>query len=936
MSTALTWCPVIDIRLVPVPTAPGCARLCLRLINKTPRRKRTYETEFVDPNLYAVDIQVVCPTRIHRSTTFVELPRSYRYNRTIPAVGINCDIETHQDEGVLSLRTRSIPRKVVPRLEPRELQAETTPTFTALAADPLPLLRGILDEMRRYDATTWTAKLAALSGGDRQDAEDDRNRFKDDEIAAFERGIHLLDDPVYPQVRRAFAFMNEAMIAVANGRYDRWHLFQIVFIVSQLPGLASRAHPELEQIGDDAVEILWFAAGGGKTEAFLGLLLWQLFWDRLRGKSFGVTAMVRFPLRLLTFQQLKRMARALAAAEVIRDREKLVGARFSLGYFVGHDTIPNSIDDDRHARYKTGTIDDKVHVLRTCPFCGAPTAMSYDPEVRLVQHWCSRKATCPGGNKYLPLYVIDYDIYYYLPSVVVSTVDKLALLGQNQRFANLFGRISLLCGRHGASFLDVEKKRCAAAASCDGRSTNHPAACAGAKVFYPPFLDPGPSLLIQDELHLLSEETGAFDGHYETAAMETMRSLGHRPWKIIAATATIENYAHHARHLYLKPARQFPAPGPEAYESFYYQLNQDKIGRIFVGVLGVGRKHTPSVTRLQSLTYQEIQTARDLSRDPAALAVRYNLPPLTPDELTELIFRYELVLTYVLTRKGGDQIAEAIQSRVKKEIQELMPQHGALAVQTFSGGVDIGEMVEAMDEIETADPDLSPEERVRGVVATNIISHGVDINRFNIIVFGGFTRLVAEYIQASARVGRTFPGISFFVTTPQSDRDRSIFERFAKFHEYLDRLVDPSAINRWPPQALERTISGVLAGYLMAVAAATSDRRLDTVSKVLRSLGQPHTEALEPDNVVAWMKEAYGTAQADYPSYERALETIVRNRYAQITNAPPVGLPYDQDQLRAFLGAMRSLRDIDDPGYIRLQKADTPLMRVMRRSIRRS
>src|SRR5207245_762782 len=105
--------------------------------------------------------------------------------------------------------------------------------------------------------------------------------------------------------------------------------------------------------------------------------------------------------------------------------------------------------------------------------------------------------------------------------------------------------------------------------------------------------------------------------------------------------------------------------------------------------------------------------------------------------------------------------------------------------------------------------------RIRGVIATNIISHGVDVERFNLMLFAGFTRLVAEYIQASARVGRRRPGIVFLVATPQSERDRSILQQFAKFHEYVDRLVDPSALNRWPVPAMQRTIPGVLAGYLM-------------------------------------------------------------------------------------------------------------------------
>src|SRR5437764_11246031 len=124
-------------------------------------------------------------------------------------------------------------------------------------------------------------------------------------------------------------------------------------------------------------------------------------------------------------------------------------------------------------------------------------------------------------------------------------------------------------------------------------------------------------------------------------------------------------------------------------------------------------------------------------------------------------------------------------------------------------------MSAAVHRISEAAPEGAPQERLRGIVATNVIGHGVDVDRFNVIVFAGFPRLIAEYIQASARVGRTYPGISLFVATPQSERDRSVLDRFVKFHEYVDRLVDPSAINRWPEPAIRRTTPGILAGYLM-------------------------------------------------------------------------------------------------------------------------
>ena len=41
--------------------------------------------------------------------------------------------------------------------------------------------------------------------------------------------------------------------------------------------------------------------------------------DRLRGKSRGVTALVRYPLRLLTLQQARRLSRQLTEAVTSRD-----------------------------------------------------------------------------------------------------------------------------------------------------------------------------------------------------------------------------------------------------------------------------------------------------------------------------------------------------------------------------------------------------------------------------------------------------------------------------------------------------------------------------------------------------------------------------------------------------------------------------------------
>lgn len=917
----VAWHPVLDVRVANIPTEKGAVCVTVRLRNLT-ARERGRTLEYVDPNLYGIDLAVSLPSRLHRPSVFRELPSSFRYDRRMPGVGINADVvrEPSTPDRVV-LRAETVPRKEIDRLEPREIPG-APPRFDVLATDPLPCLEGIRAAMHAYD-DVWATRVSALDGIEREEATRSRERFAE-ERERFSRGLDLLRNERYPHVRQAFVLMNDAMRLTAR-HYQEWRLFQIVFIVSQLPGLGGREYPELAMPGDENVDILWFAAGGGKTEAFLGVIIWQSLFDRLRGKKAGVTAFVRFPLRLLTFQQLQRLGRGLAAAELVRAREGLGGARFSIGYFSGRSVTPNKINDELHRRFIANGVDERFRRVFTCPFpeCTGRVTVQYEPALRLLTHVCTNTA-CPGGTARLPIYVVDDDLYRYLPTVIVSTVDKLALIGHNSRFANLFGRIDLLCHEHGASFRDSNAAICPAAKEYTPEKP--PPQCGAARVTYGPFHDAAPALLIQDELHLLSEELGTFDAHYETGTMALARGLDAAPWKIIAATATIEQYAQHAWQLYLKRARQFPGPGPGAYASFYYQQDATRVGRVFVGVLGIGRKHTPAVTRTLALLYLELQAARELyATNPDAASQTYGTRVLDGHDAQSLVFAYELPLTYVLTRKGSDQVAEAIESRVKKELRELAPEHGELLVDMFNGGVDVSEMIEAMERIRTADPLVDPSTRLRGLVTTNIIGHGVDVDRFNIMVFAGFTRLVAEYIQASARVGRTLPGISVFVATPQSERDRSIFDRFAKFHEYLDRLVDPSAVNRWPEAALARTVPGLLCGYLLGVASRKVGRVLSTVERVQAAFGTPGAEALGESAVLAWMEEAYGVQNAPTPEYRTRLATHTNNAYRQVVSAP-AQTGRRPRSLNTLLAAMRSLRDVDDPGFIRIGNQDEAAM----------
>lgn len=143
-----------------------------------------------------------------------------------------------------------------------------------------------------------------------------------------------------------------------------------------------------------------------------------------------------------------------------------------------------------------------------------------------VVHRCTRQECAfPGGR--IPIYVVDNEIYRYLPSVLVGTIDKLAGIGNQRKFALLFGSIDGYCRTHG-----FFKSKCCQK-ECDGKSLV-------AKV---PSGFSGPTLFVQDELHLLKEGLGTFDGHYETFVQEILKEISPPAHlKIIASSATIENF----------------------------------------------------------------------------------------------------------------------------------------------------------------------------------------------------------------------------------------------------------------------------------------------------------------------------------------------------------------------------------------------------------
>lgn len=169
-------------------------------------------------------------------------------------------------------------------------------------------------------------------------------------------GIQLLKEK--EDVRLAFCFMNKVMNTQSNWSRRRnlvWRPFQIGFILQCILGIENRHHEDRA-----LCDLLWYPTGGGKTEAYLGLMIFTLALRRLRGQKeglspYGTTIISRYTLRLLTIQQFRRALSAVTAAEYLRTNKWLPNnvksdknwgsTPFSIGLWLGGDVTPNNIVD---------------------------------------------------------------------------------------------------------------------------------------------------------------------------------------------------------------------------------------------------------------------------------------------------------------------------------------------------------------------------------------------------------------------------------------------------------------------------------------------------------------------------------------------------------------------------------------------------------------
>lgn len=769
-------------------------------------------------------------------------PEDYRYQPEdgVAGYGVTCAVEKVSN---LRFRTNSMPVFAQARVDapsPKDVGMPLPASFQLLKDKPLDVLDGFLSALKNY-GTIWDSVEAELEQAGKTAELDAVRRDRHDydlEVRLIEDGIGLLRD--HEGLRHCFSLMNETMkcaIELQGKSFDGWHLFQLGFILTQVRAVYERhalAH-ECKWVSKTA-DVLWFSTGGGKTEAYLGIIAFGMLYARLKGRLYGTTAWMRFPLRMLSAQQFQRLSYVVAQAEIVRCREGFKGHPFTVGYYTGSGT-PGRISrsDVKGADIWLPEIDEdsleRYRFITDCPYCGQRGSVHMTrniDKVRMLHRcnnpecWSNTKAKegeyGEGIAGEIGIFVSDEECYRYIPTVLVGTVDKLAVIAHNERFAGYLGAFRHFCPEHGfTADAKCKHQRIRTVLQGNGYEStdcgNNSRTSKIKTVQLAPMLDPGFSFLIQDELHLLRESLGNFDAHYETLLQTLQVGHGGQASKVLAATATIKDFQNHTLHLYMRPGRRFPSPGALRGESFYARISREDdetlVRRWFAGVLPLSftRGGTERAAGEVASRYQD-----QIDEWLEGLATK---DPKVMEEIGIPFGKACLVLDYVSKYLTTDLIY-ANQKRqttaIREHLDNVNARDGkARTHRLLDGQTPLDDILDAIHQVENK----APNDPMRHLVATSVVSHGVDIAELNFMVLDGWPRSTAEYIQSSARSGRVQPGIVMSILSSGKLFESGVFLNFDDYHFFLDKLVDSVPINRFAPNVMQRTLPGVFTAVIL-------------------------------------------------------------------------------------------------------------------------
>jgi hypothetical protein len=627
-----------------------------------------------------------------------------------------------------------------------------------------------------------------------------------------------------------------------------WRAFQLAFIILNLDGIFKLDDDPIWDKRNNWVDLVWFPTGGGKTEAYLGLISLTIINRRKQYKENGggTAAIMRYTLRLLTMQQFQRATLMIMALELIRrwGYVQLGDEPINIGLWVGDNSLPNKNEDLIHEFDNLNNKKSNKIPFNHCPWCNSEikgesredtdtSSQIYNQNkvhLKCTNHKCSfsfgigRLTKKRQDQGPLPLCLTDETIYQHPPALLFGTVDKFAQLahkiddtkdGINKDSRRIFGKGNWENGKPLNGYLP-------------------------------------PDLIIQDELHLLLGPLGSAVALFESAIDQLCtRECGTRP-KIISSTATTRNTQLQIAALFDRKVNLFPKPGVECDDSFFafYKRKFQSIDssspdyiskRKYIGVLPTGRTQIWMQMRLTAIimTHRAIFELKELAEKHPIEDNAYD------NDFKVAMDYYHTTISYFNSLKEVGKTQSQIQSYILKELRRVFsrvirPQKLMHPIYTY-GPIQESELTgrltgeDVKNELKNVEMKWDARKRFAHlmnvkddegrevaitqfgkippefVVATNMISVGIDVSRFNTIIMNSMPRNTAEYIQASSRVARNDYGLVLTVHHPFRARDLSHYEKFIEFHEKMYSYVEPISITPFTQKAVERYMGLYLA-----------------------------------------------------------------------------------------------------------------------------
>ena len=188
---------------------------------------------------------------------------------------------------------------------------------------------------------------------------------------------------------------------------------------------------------------------------------------------------------------------------------------------------------------------------------------------------------------------------------------------------------------------------------------------------------------------------------------------------------------------------------------------------------------------------------------------------------------------------------------------------------------ELNETLEKLEQLIYSEENLSDKKYpINVLLATNMISVGVDVARLNVMLLVGQPKLTSEYIQASSRIGRTHPGIAFVLYDGAKSRDRSHYEQFRGYHESFYKYVEPTGATPFAKPARDRALHAVMVTLMR------------------------HKYGLSRDSDASmFQKDDFGVKE---------IEQYIINRVTEIRNRSEIELQDDNDEI------LQEMRDFWD------------------------